>query len=1353
MFKIQLKKSMKKIILSILVLFSFQLGNSQVLNEPSNWPNTDWVTSGTYTEAGLLADPTLADSFTFDDDAAGSTSDDDVASESPVIDLTAAFNAGETLVLITGDYSHRDIGGSLSLDYWDYDAGVWTPVLELENTTSSASDYQNCENQINFEAGLDITTFTATQLANFKYRISFDDADGWLWGWCVKNVSITSSDGSAVPDCDSVVTSPADGETGVGQNPTITWSTAGGFPTGYYISVGTTDGGVDILDNVDTGDVNSYVLSGLSFSTTYYVTLLAYNVSGSATGCSSYSFSTVTDPNTYLDCTAGPVTTSFCYDTGLDNSYSFTSLDGSPMNLTINSGQVENGWDELIILDSDGTELYNGYGAGGDVSGLTFQSSGDNITLIVDEDGSISCVSSGYSPIDFTVACATCVNPIASYTMVTDCLNGPQFFIDVDLTDVGSASSVTLSDNQGGETQTATTTGVFTFGPYDNNTGVVISVSNDDDTNCSISSSSITQEFCTTTLVDCNSGPITLDYCYDNNNTTDFSYTSSDGVPVNLTINSGNVENGWDEFIVYDSDGVTELTPAQPYYGNTGDLSGLTFQSTGDTISFIITSDGSISCDSGSINPINYTVACATCVNPAATYTVIDDCANGDQFLIDVDVTSLGDADSLTISDNQGGDTQSATATGVYTFGPYPFLTDIVISIANDQDVNCIINSNNIQLFACPPANDNCSGATALIANPDENCTESGSGTLVAATPSAEPNSCGGFDNDDVWFEFTAVSENHAISLYNITGDTTNLYHVLYQGNDCNNLTEVYCSDANESVAPGLTIGETYSIRVYSNGDNELQNLTFDICIFTVPPAIVTDTEIYTVTELVTDVLIDSECSQAFNVTYSTGSDFGSTNGIGYFDANGSSWPFESGLIMTSGDVANAVGPETGVLVDGSYDWPGDADLESVIPGLNEGDTNNASILEFDFVPVTDYMSFEFIFAAEEYGTFQCSFTDAFAFLLTDSQGVTTNLAIVPGTNDPISVLTVRDEQYNTSCESVNPEFFSNYYGPGGLPALTSPTNFLGHTIPMTAEANVIPNEIYHIKLVVADDGDTIYDSAVFISAGSFNIGELDLGEDILLESGNANCEGDQIVLDAGGLPTNSTISWYMNGILIDGENSVNLAVVETGNYTANIIIDNTDCTFSDDILVEFFPVPEVIAVDDNVIKCVNENLLLAVEVSNTSQFINPLTYIWTLDGVDLQIGPDATFSLDDVSAQHGEFTVTVFDDLTYCFGSTTIQVDLYQNSYCVDQPQGLSPNGDGINDCLILDHLEDKEDILKAEVFNRYGTKVYELNDYIDQWCGTNQDGEILPVGTYFYIIYFNSNKEPITSWIYLNY
>ena len=169
---------------------------------------------------------------------------------------------------------------------------------------------------------------------------------------------------------------------------------------------------------------------------------------------------------------------------------------------------------------------------------------------------------------------------------------------------------------------------------------------------------------------------------------------------------------------------------------------------------------------------------------------------------------------------------------------------------------------------------------------------------------------------------------------------------------------------------------------------------------------------------------------------------------------------------MTSGDVLNAVGPESGVISDGDFTWPGDADLESVIPGLNMGDTNNASIIEFEFVPISNSISFDFIFAAEEYGTFQCTFTDAFAFLLTDSSGNTTNLAIVPGTDDPISVLTVRDDEYNPSCESVNEEWFANYYGPGGLPPLTSPTNFIGHTEVMTAQANVIPNEIYTIKLV-----------------------------------------------------------------------------------------------------------------------------------------------------------------------------------------------------------------------------------------------------------------------------------------------
>ena len=1057
---------------------------------------------------------------------------------------------------------------------------------------------------------------------------------------------------------------------------------------------------------------------------------------------------TYSQQNTTVNCTTGPVSTTFCYDTGMDNSYTFTSNDGTPLNLTIAEGQVETNWDELEIRDSDGTVLYNGYGNGGNISGFSFQSSGDTITLEVVEDGSISCVSSGYTPITFIVSCATCVNPQVDYEVVSDCLNAPQFFVDVNVTDLGSAGSLTISDNQGNTSNTSNT-GTIQFGPYDNNTDVQITASNNDDANCSSSSGPLTQEYCATTLVDCGVGPVSSSYCYGNGDTTQFEYVSSDGSPLNLTVDSGLIEAGWDIIIVTDTDGSILFQG-----DNGGDLTGLSFQSSGDTIYFGFQTDGSISCTSSSTyaGGIDWTVACATCTNPSAEYTVIDDCANGDQFLIDVNITGMGDAGSLTISDNYSSNTEQTSSTGIVQMGPYPFLTDIIITVSNDQDVNCVINSNPIQLFACPPENDNCSGAIFIEANEDESCNASGSGTLVAATTSSESNACGGSADDDVWFEFTAVSENHAISLYNIIGDTQDLYHVLYEGDGCGNLNQVYCSDDNNSTANGLTVGDNYFVRVYSFTANELSNLTFDICVFTVPPPISTSTTLYSVEELVTEVLIDSECNQAFNVTSSTGIDFGSTNGIGYFEANGSSWPFENGLIMTSGDVANAAGPESGVLVDGTYAWPGDGDLEAFIPGLNTGDTNNASIIEFEFVPVSNSMSFDFIFAAEEYGTFQCTFTDAFAFLLTDSSGNTNNLAIVPGTDDPVSVLTVRDDQYNGSCESVNAEWFANYYGPGGLPPLTSPTNFIGHTEVMTATATVIPNEVYTIKLVVADDGDTIYDSAVFIDGGSFDIGQLDLGEDILVSSGNALCEGQEIVLDAGALPNNSSIEWFMDGILLEGETGVTLSVTETAFYSAIITVDNTDCAYGDDILVEFFQSPQIVALENSIIKCANEGYTLEVNIENSDQ-LNSLTYIWTLDGIDLQTGSDNTYYLDELNEESGEFTVTVFDDITYCWNSITINVDFYENSYCVDLPQGLSPNGDGFNDCLILDHLEAQEDIDKIEVFNRYGTKIYEMNEYVDQWCGVDQDGKIVPVGTYFYIIYFNSTKEPITSWIYVNY
>ena len=676
-----------------------------------------------------------------------------------------------------------------------------------------------------------------------------------------------------------------------------------------------------------------------------------------------------------------------------------------------------------------------------------------------------------------------------------------------------------------------------------------------------------------------------------------------------------------------------------------------------------------------------------TCTLPEATFTVVPDCAN-DEISVNVDVTSIGDATTLTITNDYDGTTTSVSGNGNYPVGPFPLNQDVNIYLTNDQNTDCVISSGLINLPACAPDNDNCANPTNFLANTDDTCTNTISGTLFGATGSAEVNDCTGTANDDVWFSFEAVSESHSVQLSNITGPTTFLSLGLYEGSDCNNLTNLGCTTTNNISIDGLTIGTTYYVRIYTFNSEDYQDVNFDLCVITTPPPITTSTDEYTVEELVNDVLIDSPCSNISNITWSTGTDFGSTNGIGYFEANGSSFPFESGIVMTTGDVLNAPGPETGSLGDGSFTWPGDTDLEAAIPGVQ---SNNASILEFDFVPFADEMSFDFIFAAEEYGTFQCSFSDAFAFLLTDTvTGITTNIAVVPGTTTPISVYTIRDNAYNNSCSSENPELFGEYYGPGGLPELSSPTNFIGRTVPITAFSTVIPNRLYHIKLVIADDKDTALDSAVFFAASSFQIGEVDLGEDILLATGNANCEGDAVTLDVGvDIPDNTVVTWYTfaDGIqeAIPGENGATIDITETGTYIVEIVINNNfSCFATDQITVEFFPNP-IINDSPIIYGCdstndgmatfdltVNEAIIIGTQTDIILSY-----YETEQDAID-QVNPITTPTAYDSIAT--TIYVSAENTVTGCISVDSFEIDLSPKPI-VTQPEdveGCDDDGDG---------------------------------------------------------------------------
>ena len=265
-------------------------------------------------------------------------------------------------------------------------------------------------------------------------------------------------------------------------------------------------------------------------------------------------------------------------------------------------------------------------------------------------------------------------------------------------------------------------------------------------------------------------------------------------------------------------------------------------------------------------------------------------------------------------------------------------------------------------------------------------------------------------------------------------------------------------------------------------------------------PPLVTNTTTYTNQQLVTNVLVNNPCITISNVTSSTGTNFGSTNGIGYFTNINPTFPLSSGIVLSTGNVNNIPGPNTSILSDGVTTWTGDSQLETIIlTATGEAmNSKNATKLEFDFTSLNEFMSFNFLFASDEYGTYQCEFADAFAFLLTDLvTGVTTNLAVVPGTTAPISVVTIRDALYNNSCASVNPDFFDTYYS--GATNYSSATNFNGQTAEMTASSAIIPNHPYHIKLVIADRSDAAFDSAVFIKAGSFTSGPPECSDKINL--------------------------------------------------------------------------------------------------------------------------------------------------------------------------------------------------------------------------------------------------------------
>ena len=255
-------------------------------------------------------------------------------------------------------------------------------------------------------------------------------------------------------------------------------------------------------------------------------------------------------------------------------------------------------------------------------------------------------------------------------------------------------------------------------------------------------------------------------------------------------------------------------------------------------------------------------------------------------------------------------------------------------------------------------------------------------------------------------------------------------------------------------------------------------------------PAQLVDTTM-TIDELVGDILLGNGVS-AGNIKYT-----GGRHAIGYVRDSSAQLGIEHGILLTSGHILLSLGPNKSPRVGWASNLPGDVELDDIA----RGKTYDASVLEFDFVTASENLSFEFVFASEEYLEYVGSqFNDVFAFFIEGPDLPKVNIARLPDGVTPITVNSVNNElnsQFyidNTYINTTDPFVWDvrnrkvvsnrNYQQPEVPPKYH--TQFDGFTTVLKAQCKVTPNKVYHIKIAISDVGDGILDSGVILKGGSF---------------------------------------------------------------------------------------------------------------------------------------------------------------------------------------------------------------------------------------------------------------------------
>jgi len=347
---------------------------------------------------------------------------------------------------------------------------------------------------------------------------------------------------------------------------------------------------------------------------------------------------------------------------------------------------------------------------------------------------------------------------------------------------------------------------------------------------------------------------------YQNNEDITTQICAGPGEVVTVTFTSFNTEATWDGLYVFDGNSVTspQIASANPagnvpgglagsYWGNlTGaNLPGpFTSSTAGGCLTFRFRTDGSGTRDGWVAN-----VSCSPAPNCNKPNTLTATAITSSSAFLgwnepdagvtqwEIFIVPTGQAGPLPTDSGTVVNANPALWTGLAPGTQYTYYVRAVCPIGGTSLWSSGYN------FTTLIVNDDCSGAIFAPVNSSSVCQQTTPGTITGATASvpAPVAPCVGNANDDVWFQFVASNPYLLVSLQNVVGSTTNLNFGVYSGS-CGTLTQIFCSAANtlSGTANGLTIGQTYYVRVYSN-EATAQTVNFNLCIST-PSSCVTGT-------------------------------------------------------------------------------------------------------------------------------------------------------------------------------------------------------------------------------------------------------------------------------------------------------------------------------------------------------------------------------------------------------------------------------------------------------------------------------------------------------------------------------